>query len=216
MAKKSIALTEWVNVETILKEYNLTTEGFIDLIIEKQFRTRGQPFDEIDQASQFHANKSKIENNFWLEAMWEDGPPLFAYTYCEFDFQFNIRMIQVGYINIQVDKKDFEKKVDIKYNLAQKRDREPVITLKKIYNDYNQGNDNWVSPSSFLDYLQDEYDSQSGDSTKTELFAVVDYKPNYDNPRFSKLSYCINNGPIKDITRGRIYNIVSDFNRECK
>jgi hypothetical protein len=206
-------MSEWAGIHDLSIEYKIELSALAELIEEKKIRTRGRSYDEINQKDQSDSKPRYIPEEIWRDGLIQEASFIFLYIYRGYGFKEQDRGIQVGYVDIQIDMEDFRKKVLVKTINPSKRSHKNIETFRTIYNDYANGKD-WVSPTDLLEHIIDEHDHRTGETDKVETLALIDLQENYEKRTKSTFTYSINGGVIRDITYGRFYNIICDFNKD--
>lgn len=209
---------DWVDIKTLLEEYNIEIDCLAEIIEKKDILTRGRSYDEINQRDQSDIKLREIPHEYWCDGLVQEFPDIFLYIFKEYGFQRGKRDIQIGYVDIEVNRKSFETKALKKGRDTKPRKHKHMIIFKELYDEFRQEK-NWVSPDAFFQHILDEYDDfNNDDDQETEFpkFSIISYDENPKEPRKSELFYSIDGNPSRKITLGRIHNITSRFNRDIE
>lgn len=216
MTKQKIIKSEWAQIGELCKEFDIDLLDMAEVITEHKIKSRGRAYDEINQKDQPDVKLREIPQDIWEDGLIETDPICFLYVYRPFAFQNQNRDIQVGYIDIEINKQDFQKTVISNKAAPKKRMHEKTIVFREIYDECKKGKD-WVGADAVLQHILDNYDDSiavSHDEDSFPRFALSGYEEDNENKRKSVLIYSIDGNTSKTMTLGRFCNIISHFNKQ--
>jgi hypothetical protein len=158
--KRAVYIPDWPTMHDVAEEYNIDIYRLVEAIKNRKIKTRGLPYDEVEQ----YGNDEdcvdikiapKIWRDFWFEET-KDSTFLYTYRSAFFGYMREVQKeIRTGYSNIQVNRKDFEKKIDkIKSIPSGKRSHKHMFYIKQAYDQFKkQRGVERVSAQELWDYL---------------------------------------------------------------
>lgn len=234
--KIAIHMPDWVDIRTLCEEYKIDINQLAEAIEERKIQTRGRLFDDRSECIESYTGRADgfvgIPEEKWSEYLFESNsfelkpsaehPTgekvtltfLVRYEYETFLGVPDAMPVRLGYTDIKINRADFERKIKIKTVPTGKRTHKQIKYIKEIYDRFNRlHNTEKAKPEEVLAYAIEHY---CEDGLKANDFEITDTEIHPTDTRKSKLFYVVEDKEDNQMTYGRFYNIISEFNHAKK